>query len=112
MSARNGEKGKEAELEVVHLLRDLTGWDVRRRLQEGRWDDAGDLEGVPSCCVQVKWWAVPAEAEAAALRELPEQVKRARCPFGAAFIRHRGGRYVVAMTPELFVALLREATAP
>lgn len=108
---RNGERGKEAEREVAALLRELSGWPVRRRLQEGRFDDAGDLEGVPNCCVQVKAWASPAEAEAAALRELPTQVAAAGCTFGAAFVRHRGGRYVVAMTPELFVALLREATA-
>lgn len=104
-------KGKRAERELVGLLADLTGWPVRRRLQEGRQDDAGDLEGLPDCCAQVKDWAEPLEAESQALRELPDQLAASGCTFGVAFIRHRGGRWVAAMTPDMFCALLREATS-
>ena len=57
MTSRQRNKGNAAEREVSHLLAELTGWRVRRRLQEGRTDDTGDLEGVPDTCLQVKNYA-------------------------------------------------------
>jgi hypothetical protein len=104
-------KGAAAEREIANQLADLTGWRVRRRLQEGRADDCGDLEGLPGVCAQVKNYTDPARALREALAELPTQRDLAGARWGVAFIRRPGGRYVAAMTVEDFVSLLREATA-
>jgi ribosomal protein L19E len=106
------DKGNRAEREVATLLAALTGWPVRRRLQEGRADDCGDLEGLPDCCAQVKNYVDPARAMREALADLPDQKERSGARYGVAFIRRPGGRFVAAMTVEDFVALLREATVP
>jgi hypothetical protein len=105
-------KGNTAEREIARQIADLAGWPVRRRLQEGRADDSGDLEGIPDTCAQVKNYVDPARALREAMADLPGQQARAGARYGVAFIRRPGGRYVAAMTVETFVALLREATAP
>lgn len=60
-------KGKAGEREIAAIVRDLTGWDVRRRVRQH--DGDSDLEGVPGWSVEVKrhatatrsdiraWWA-------------------------------------------------------
>ncbi len=60
-------KGKAGEREIAALVRDLTGWDVRRRVRQH--DGDSDLDGVPGWSVEVKrhraaqrhqiaaWWA-------------------------------------------------------
>ena len=67
MSAMQRNKGKAGEREAAELVRELTGWDVRRRVRQ----HAGDshLQGVPVWAVEVKrhrtatpgevarWWA-------------------------------------------------------
>lgn len=50
-------KGHRGELQVAHLIRDLTGWDVRRRVRQH--DGDSDLEGVPGWAVEVKNCAAP-----------------------------------------------------
>jgi hypothetical protein len=105
-------KGDRAELEAAALLTDLTGWPVRRKLGAGRLDDCGDLDGLPDCCVQVKSYFDPRRAIAEILAELPAQQANARTTFAAGFFRRRGSRWGVIMTPEMFCALLREATKP
>lgn len=112
MTLDSHRKGRKAELELSAVIADLTGWPVTPRLQEGRRVDAGDLVGLPDCCAQVKNTARPLDAETDALRELPAQREASGCTFAAAFIRHRGGRWVVAMDLPMFCTLLREATAP
>jgi hypothetical protein len=59
--------GKAGEREAAALVRDLTGWDMRRRVRQHECDS--DLEGVPGWCIEVKrhraasradlatWWA-------------------------------------------------------
>lgn len=112
MTSRQRNKGNAAEREAAHLLADLTGWPIRRRLQEGRADDTGDLEGVPDTCVQVKNYADPLRAIREGLPELRAQQERAGCPFGALLVRRRGGRWVAVMELDQLAALLREATTP
>lgn len=46
------DKGKAGEREIAALVRDLTGWDVRRRVRQH--DGDSDLEGVPGWSVEVK----------------------------------------------------------
>ena len=45
-------KGKVGEREVASIVRELTGWDVRRRVRQH--DGDSDLEGVPGWSVEVK----------------------------------------------------------
>lgn len=52
MSAMQRTKGKAGEREVAALVRDLTGWDVRRRVRQH--DGDSDLVGVPGWAVEVK----------------------------------------------------------
>jgi len=67
MSRTSRDKGQRGELQVAAIIRDLTGWDVRRRVRQH--DADSDLEGVPGWAVEVKnrgkatlgdvraWWA-------------------------------------------------------
>jgi hypothetical protein len=104
------ERGKRGERELVSLLRDLTGWPVRRALGNGRHDDAGDLHGLPDCVAQVKNYADITRAIREALDELPTQQAIAGTPYGVALVRRPGGRWIAAMDVPMFVSLLREAT--
>lgn len=63
MSAHSRNKGKRGEREVAAIIKDLTGWDVRRKVRQHEGDS--DLEGVPGWCIEVKnqaelrlpeWW--------------------------------------------------------
>lgn len=104
-------KGDAAEREVAALLADLLGVPARRKLGAGRQDDEGDIDGVPDCTIQVASYR---DLNEACRRKLPAcevQQERAGTMFGATFLRRVGGSYVVAMTPEQFAALYREATA-
>jgi hypothetical protein len=67
MGAMQRMKGQTGEREAAALIRDLTGWDVRRRVRQH--DGDSDLEGVPGWSVEIKrhasagradiraWWA-------------------------------------------------------
>lgn len=67
MGAMQRTKGQTGEREAAALIRDLTGWDVRRRVRQH--DGDSDLEGVPGWSVEIKrhasasrgdiraWWA-------------------------------------------------------
>ncbi len=67
MSAMQRNKGKSGEREAGALVRELTGWDVRRRVRQHAGDS--DLQGVPGWALEVKrhrtatpgevarWWA-------------------------------------------------------
>ncbi|OQW86218.1 MAG: hypothetical protein BWK72_18360 [Rhodoferax ferrireducens] len=57
-------KGQSGELEVVGILRELTGHDVRRRVRQHGGDS--DLEGLPGWCVEVKRHASTPPASIAA----------------------------------------------
>ena len=52
MSAMQRTKGQTGEREIAGIVRDLTGWDVRRRVRNHAGDS--DLEGVPGWAVEVK----------------------------------------------------------
>lgn len=114
MGGMNGkaakDKGSRAEREVAAILHELTGAVVRRTLA-GHSDDIGDLHGLADTTLQVKSYADTGRALREGVTELCDQQARAGTPFAACFIRRPGGRYVVAMTPEQFVHLWREATA-
>lgn len=109
MASTSKRKGDRAELEVQGLLRDLLGVPARRKLGAGRFDDEGDIDGVPDTTVQVADW----RDKARAVREKPlqaqEQSDRAGTTFTATFVRFRGGDYRVVLTVEQWAAMWREA---
>lgn len=102
-------KGDRAELEAAKVLADLTGFPVRRKLGAGRTDDEGDLEGLPGLTVEVKNYRSVAEGVNVGLADAEREQDNAGTPFGCAMIRRPGGRWFLAMTPEQFCALYREA---
>ena len=111
MTSPQKAKGDRAEREVAALLTDLLGVPARRKLGAGRADDMGDIDGVPDTCIQVAAYRDLARALREKVPACPVQQERMGASFGACFLRRPGGRYVVAMTPEQFAALWREATA-
>jgi len=52
MGKASREKGKRGEREAANLIRDWTGWDIRRRVRQH--DGDSDLEGIPGWSVEVK----------------------------------------------------------
>jgi hypothetical protein len=52
MGAASRRKGASGERELAALIRDMTGWDVRRRCRQH--DGDSDLEGAPGWSVEVK----------------------------------------------------------
>lgn len=111
MTSPSKRKGDAAELEVQALLRDLLGVPARRMLGAGRKDDVGDISGVPDCTIQVANYADLNRALREKIDECPAQQARAGTTFGCSFLRRRGGRWVVVMTPEQWAALYREAVS-
>jgi hypothetical protein len=110
MTNKSKAKGDNAEREVQNLLRRLLVLPrIRRALGAGRRDDVGDIDGVPSTVVQVADWARPLVAIDTKLPEVEQQRLNARKPFGVLFIRRVGGKYVVVMSPEQFVKMLKYA---
>ncbi|MEQ1683474.1 MAG: hypothetical protein ABL916_07470 [Burkholderiaceae bacterium] len=108
MSATQRTKGASGEREIATIVRDLTGWDVRRRIRQH--DGDSDLEGVPGWSVEVKrhrsascgdiaaWWrqTVDQAERAAALPVLFFRVDRdawrAVWPL-ALFLTHQDAGY-------------------
>ena len=103
-------KGDEAEREVAALLSELTGKTVRRKLGAGRTDDTGDIEGIPNFAIQVADW----KNKNAACLQKPVEAEDQRINLGvdhaATFVRFRGGRYRVVLTPEQFARILFQIT--
>lgn len=88
MSAMQRNKGKAGEREAAELVRELTGWVVRRRVRQH--DGDSDLEGVPGWSVEVKrhrtatrgdlarWWAQAVTQAGALLPVLLYRADRAQ----------------------------------
>lgn len=104
-------KGDRAELEVQGILRELLGVPARRKLGAGRQDDMGDIDGVPDTCISVANLSRISEAVRSKPAECEVQQERMGATFGATFVRLKGGKYRVVLTPEQFAALWREAAA-
>lgn len=63
MSGMQRTKGQQGEREVAGVIRDLTGWDVQRRVRNHAGDS--DLTGVPGWSVEVKRHKAAGRAEIA-----------------------------------------------
>lgn len=64
MSAMQRTKGASGEREIAAIIRDLTGWDVMRRVRNHAGDS--DLTGIPGWSVEVKRHKAAARGEIAA----------------------------------------------
>ena len=110
MSNSSKRKGDKAELEVERIIGDLLGLPIRRKLGAGRKDDMGDIDGIADHAISVANW--PSDTLRACRDkpiELEEQRLRSGCTFAATFVRFRGGRYRVVLTPEQWATYVREA---
>jgi hypothetical protein len=105
-------KGDAAELEIARLLALELGLPVRRKLGAGRADDAGDLDGLPSVCAQVKNFRDVTRGINEAMNDLPTQQRHSGAQHAVAFIRRPGGRWVAVMDLAGWCGLYREAMAP
>ena len=63
MSGMSRTKGQTGEREIAAIIRDLTGWNVRRKVRQHEGDS--DLEGVPGWTVEVKRHAEASRADIA-----------------------------------------------
>jgi hypothetical protein len=63
MSAMQRTKGAQGEREISGVIRDLTGWDVQRRVRNHAGDS--DLVGIPGWSVEVKRHKTAGRAEIA-----------------------------------------------
>lgn len=83
MGAFSRDKGKRGEKEAADLIRDITGWNVKRRVRQLQGDSDLDVQDTPldGWCIEVKryakatrsdiegWWAqAVSEANAAGRR--------------------------------------------
>ncbi len=109
MSNPQKRRGDKAELEVQSILQDELGVPARRALGAGRKDDQGDIHGVPDTVVQVANYQSLERAVTEKLPALERQQTNAGATHAALFVRRRGGRFVVVLTPELWATLWREA---
>jgi hypothetical protein len=107
-AAGRRQKGSRAEREVLTLLRDHLGDHLVRARGEGA-NDHGDIAGLVACAVQVKNYADTTRAVREGLAGALEQADNAGLAWGAAFIRRRGGRYVVVMAADDWIEMYREA---
>lgn len=101
-------KGDRAEREVLEFLRDHLGDHLVRSRLEGS-NDHGDIAGLPAMAVQVKNYADITRAVREGLEGAAQQKRNADLLWGCAFVRRRGGRYVVCMDAEDWISLYREA---
>ena len=104
-------KGDAAEREIATLINALTGWPVRRKLGAGRLDDAGDLDGIPDTCAQVKNYRDIGRAIREAMYDLEDQRQHAGTTHAVAFIRRPGGNWIAVQTLEQWATTAREASA-
>lgn len=104
-------KGDRGELEAAHLLTNLLGFKVERKLGAGRAEDTGDLYGVHDWTLEVKRTSSVAIGVRDGLADVVREQANAGSTYGAALVRADGGQWFVAMTPEQFCAAVR-ATLP
>lgn len=105
-------KGDHAEREIATILAGELGLPVRRKLGAGRSDDAGDLDGLPDVCAQVKNFKDITRAIREAMTGLDDQQANAGSTHAVAFVRRPGGRWIAVMDIPGWSGLYREAIAP
>jgi hypothetical protein len=61
MGLKSRTKGKAGEREIAAIIRDLTGWDIKRKVRQR--EGESDLEGVEGWCIEVKRHKTATRAE-------------------------------------------------
>lgn len=102
-------KGDRAEREVADLIATELGVPCRRKLGAGRFDDCGDIDGVPETVIQVADYTDPLRAIREKVPASEQQQLNAGATFGASFIRFRGGMYRVVLSVPQWGTYAREA---
>jgi hypothetical protein len=131
MSAMQRNKGKAGEREAAELVRELTGWDVRRRVRQHAGDS--DLQGVPGWAVEVKrhrtahagevarWWAQAVTQAGALLPVLLYRAGRAEWravwPLAVLLVHQtadywRAVEWTADSTVQAWAAVARECAGP
>lgn len=104
-------KGAQAERDVVNLIRDLSGHHVVRTRTPGTAADCGDVANLPQTVVEVKAHANIARSISEGIPQARAASERTGQPWPTVWVRRPGGRFVVVMEPDVFLALHREATS-
>lgn len=104
-------KGDAAERELALILSDQLGMTIRRKLGAGRMDDEGDLDGLPGVTVECKNLRDIARGVREGVEDCVREQANAGTPYGVAFIRRPGGRWVAVQTIEQWSAMFREVIA-
>lgn len=81
-------KGQLGELEIVHMLRAITGFDVRRRVRQHEGDS--DIEGIPGWSVEIKRHATVTPGKVAVWWR--QTVEQAKYPRQQPVLFYRGDR--------------------
>lgn len=108
----NKRKGDAAEREAAALLTELLGRPVRRRLGAGRFDDIGDLDGLPGHVLQVCSWKDVSRAALVKPVEAEQQRLNDGAIHASTWVRFRGGNWRVVLTPEQWAALVHHTLPP
>ena len=101
-------KGDAAERELAHLLADITGLEVRRKLGAGRKDDTGDLHGIPGVTCEVKNYRSIVDGINEGLADLAREQANSGDPLAVCFVRRPGGRWIAVMDLPMWAAWWRE----
>ncbi len=104
-------KGDHAEREIAGILADQLGVTVRRKLGAGRMDDEGDLDGLADVTIEVKNYRDVSRAMADGIADLEREQANSGTPFGVAFVRRPGGRWIAVQTIDQWCAMYREVIA-
>lgn len=127
MGASQRRKGNSGELEAAGIIRDLTGWDAKRRVRQH--DGDSDLLGVPGWAIEVKrhkkadrgdiaaWWRQAVEQSGGQIPLLMFRKDRDqwRCVWPAAVglslqtaDMWKGYEWTVEASPQAWAAVARE----
>lgn len=130
MSGKSRTKGQSGEREAAALIRELTGWAVRRRVRQHEGD--ADLEGVPGWAVEIKrhrtatrgdiarWWAQAVEQAGNLLPVLMYRADRdewrAVWPLACLLVQQRadywrGVEWTADTTVQTWAAVARECVS-
>ena len=109
MSIDSRDKGARGERDAITLIADHLGIDPSRLRTPGEPADRGDLGGLPDTTLEVK--NCQALDVLAWIRQCEAAQARNGHTFGATLVRRPGGHWFVALSPEQFFALWREATS-
>lgn len=100
MANPNKRKGDRAELDLAKLLTEMLNQPMRRALGAGRADDIGDIDGMPTCAIQVKHWRDITAAIREGITQLQQQQTNKHAADGVLFVKHNKHGWLAVTTLE------------